>query len=495
MDIETTQKFRQCFDNMAVYKNLKQNNIFSTLGLPSFMRDWLLQRFEDENGDFSVDELKEFIDTNIPRHDDWTRVKDKIVNNYEHVKMLAKVIVDINIATGAISFSMPDFGLKNKETMIESDVWERCRNELVSGKETWGKVELGYRLPDEKSKPKKPGKFRLLSFENFCPYEIDPEFFKDVRNEFSITEWIDIILGAIDYNADGYAVARNNDPSLPEVETMKMAMLTRLLPFVEKRLNLIELAPMGTGKSYVFGQISRYGWLSTSDKMTRAKLFYDLSKREEGLMAQNDFVVLDEIQKTVFEDSIGSTMQGYLEQGRFTVGNYSSVGDAGIVLCGNISPELMKADGYEYMFGRLPAIFHDAAMIDRFHGFIKGWHIPRMNDDLKVCGWALNSEYFTAILHELRDDISYRAVVDELVEVPNGADTRDTEAVKRIATAYLKLLFPNVQHTSDITYADFSRYCFRPALQMRYTIKYQMGLMNEQYRGKDLPSFKVRRNA
>ena len=495
MNIETTDKIRRCFENMAVYKNLKQNNIFSTLGLPSFMRDWLLQRFEDENGEFSVDEMKEFIDANIPRHDDWTRVKDRIVNNYERVKMLAKVIVDINIATGTISFSMPDFGLKNKETMIESDVWERCRNELVSGKETWGKVELGYRLPDENSKPKKPGKFRLLSFENFCPYEIDAEFFKDVRNEFSIAEWIDIVLGAIDYNADGYEIAKNNNSSLPEVETMKMAMLTRLLPFVEKRLNLIELAPMGTGKSYVFGQISRYGWLSTSDKMTRAKLFYDLSKREEGLMAQNDFVVLDEIQKTVFEESIGSTMQGYLEQGRFTVGNYSGAGYAGIILCGNISPDLMKADGYEYMFGKLPSIFHDAAMIDRFHGFIKGWHIPRMNDDLKVCGWALNSEYFTAILHELRDDISYRAVVDELVEVPNGADTRDTEAVKRIATAYLKLLFPNVQHATDISYADFSRYCFRPALQMRYTIKYQMGLMNEQYRGKDIPSFKVHRYA
>lgn len=495
MNEETIEKIRKYFDSMAVYKDLQKNNVFSTLGLPSFMRDWLLQRFEDENGVFSVDALKDFVDTNIPKHDDWTGIKDRIVNNFERVKMLAKVVVDINIATGAISFSMPDFGLMNKDTIIESDVWERCRNELVSGKETWGKVELGYRLPDENARPRVSGKFKLLSFENFCPYEIDPDFYKEVRSEFSISEWIDVILGAVDYNADGYEIAKKNDPSLPEVETMKLTMLTRLLPFVEKRLNLIELAPMGTGKSYIFGQVSRYGWLSTSDKMTRAKLFYDLSKREEGLMANNDFVVLDEIQKTIFEDGMGSTMQGYLEQGKFTVGNYSSVGYAGMVLCGNISPELMKADGYEYMFEKLPPLFHDAAIIDRFHGFIKGWHIPRMNDDLKVCGWALNSEYFTAILHELRDDISYRAVVDDLIEVPNGADTRDTEAVKRTATAYLKLLFPNVQHISDISYADFNRYCFRPALQMRYTIKYQMGLMNELYRGKDLPLLKVRRNA
>ena len=493
MNIETIEKLRRCFESMAVYKDLKKNNVFSTLGLPSFMRDWLLQKFENDEGAFDTDTLKDFVKTFIPKRDDWTEIKNRLVINYEQVKILAKILIDINIVTGEVSFSMPDFGLGNKDTMIESDVWERCKDELVSGHETWGMVELGYRMPDESARPKIPGKIKLLSFRNFCPYEINTDYYRDIRGEFSTSEWIDVILGAVDYNADGYETAKMKNEALPEVDTMKMAMLSRILPFVEKRLNMIELAPMGTGKSYLFGQVSRYGWLSTSDKMSRAKLFYDISKREEGLMAQNDFVVLDEIQKTIFEDGMASTMQGYLENGNFTVGNYSGVGYSGLVLCGNISPQLMVADGYEYMFGKLPSIFHDAAMIDRFHGFIKGWHIPRMNDDLKVNGWALNSEYFTAILHELRDDISYRAVVDELIEVPQGADTRDTEAVKRLATALLKLLFPNVQKPNDIRYSDFNRYCFRPALQMRYTIRVQMGLMNEQHKGKDLPPFKVRR--
>lgn len=40
-----------------------------------------------------------------------------------------------------------------------------------------------------------------------------------------------------------------------------------------------------------------------------------------------------------------------------------------------------------------------------------------MTDDLKICDWALNSEYFTTIMHALRDDPSYRAIVDLLVEV------------------------------------------------------------------------------
>ena len=155
----------------------------------------------------------------------------------------------------------------------------------------------------------------------------------------------------------------------------------------------------------------------------------------------------------------------------------------------------MRQDGYAYMFANLPKLFQDAAMIDRFHGFIKGWNIPRMNSTLKIDGWALNSEYFTAILHLLRDDSSYRHVVDELIEVPSGADERDTEAVKRISTALVKLLFPNVRTPADISEKDFVRYCFRPAMKMRYTIRYQMGLMNEQYRGKDLPALTIRKEA
>lgn len=162
-----------------------------------------------------------------------------------------------------------------------------------------------------------------------------------------------------------------------------------------------------------------------------------------------------------------------------------------MILCGNIKKETMDADGFENMFEELPAVFHESALIERFHGFIKGWNIPRMNDDLKISGWALNSEYFCSIMHELRNDMSYRAIVDELIEVPDAADTRDTEAVKRIATAYLKLLFPIVREPGDISVREFKRYCLDRARKMRDTIKYQLGILDEEYRGKDIPVFTV----
>jgi ATP-dependent Lon protease len=117
-----------------------------------------------------------------------------------------------------------------------------------------------------------------------------------------------------------------------------------------------------------------------------------------------------------------------------------------------------------------------------------------MHDDLKISGWALNSEYFCTILHELRNDVSYRAIVDSLVIVPEKADTRDTEAVKRICTALLKLLYPNVRKESDIDIREFDRYCLRSAKQMRATIKTQLGILDTEFKGKDMPYLRVKQN-
>lgn len=474
-----TNKLRECFDEMVVYKDLKKSNFFSALSLPSFLRDWLLKKFEDDEGNFDIVEVSEFIREYLPKKDEWISIKNRIIVENERVKFLTKISVDINIKNQEITFSLPDFGLTNKETIIEASVWDKCKDELVKGKETWGVIELGYRLPDEGAKI--AGKIKLTSFTNFCPYTIDIDYYKDVRSEFSTSEWIDVILGAIDYNAGGY-----------EDEHQKLTMLTRLLPFVEKRLNLIELAPKGTGKSYLFGRVSKYGWLSSGGVMSRAKMFYDITKRTPGLVSGNDFIALDEVQTISFTDidEMRAALKGYMESGVYTVGNYEGTADAGIILLGNISKENM--DEYKSMFTELPSAFHESALIDRFHGFIKGWDIPRMHDDLKISGWALNSEYFCTIMHLLREDASYRAIVDQLVEVPERADTRDTEAIKRIVTAYMKLLFPNARSAQDVDLREFQRYCLRPATKMRYIIKKQLGILDVEFQGKEVPEFTVR---
>lgn len=271
-------------------------------------------------------------------------------------------------------------------------------------------------------------------------------------------------------------------------------MLKRLLSFLEKRLNLLELAPKGTGKSYVFGNISKYGLLTDGGKITRAKMFYDTARHTPGFVVGTDYVAIDEVKLVTFNDvnEIRSIMQGYMERGRFNVGGYEGESSAGIVLLGNISIDNM--DEYKSMFSELPSLFQESALVDRIHGFIRGWDIPKMSDRLKVCGWALNTEYFCTVMHMLRDDASYRAIVDELVEVSGNAYVRHTEAVKRIATAYLKLLFPNVKNVDDVNRREFNRYCLRPAIDMRKIIWRQLSILDSEYKNDDkqMPSFTIK---
>jgi len=471
-------RFKDAFDAMVVFKDLRQNNFISSFKLPSFMRDYVVKNFQDDNGEIDVDGAAEFISTYIPKKEDWKNLKNRIVNNGETVKILTKVCVEINIRTGEISFSLPDFGLGNKDTTIPPDVWNICSEALLRAEENWGIIELGYQYPYDS---KTPGKIKLINFTDFCPYEIDLDEFKTARESFSLDEWIDIVLSAVDYNPNGY-----------DSRSQKLSVIQRLLPFVEKNLNLIELAPPGTGKSYLFGQISRYGWL-VSGKVTRAKLIYDIGKKTDGIVSYKDFVALDEIREAEYmkDTELHSALQQIMENRKYNAPDGHEVNvDAGIVFLGNISGNAM--DEYSNMFFELPEPFHRVPFLDRIHGFIKGWDLPRMNDDLKAFGWALNSEYFSSIMHDLREDPSYRAVVEALIEEPPKADTRDTEAVKRICTAYLKLLFPHVRKPQDISPRDFNRYCLKPAMEMRGIIRIQMGIADEEEAGKTVPEFSVK---
>ena len=86
-----------------------------------------------------------------------------------------------------------------------------------------------------------------------------------------------------------------------------------------------------------------------------------------------------------------------------------------------------------------------------------------MKESLKANGWALNTEYFGEIMHCLRDELAYRAVVDQLLQLPKNSATRDTEAIKRICTGFLKLLFPNATDVSKVDVSLFETYCLAPA--------------------------------
>ena len=179
---EMVEKLKDNFDEMVVYKDLKKSNFISSFKLPSFMRDWVLKRFQDEDGIIDVDGATEFIRIFIPKKEDWKSIKNRIVNYQEQVKFLAKVAIDIDIKTQELSFALPDFGLNFKDTIIPREVWDECSDSLLKAEENWGIVELGYQFPES---DKKPGKIKLVGFQDFCPYIIDLDEFKYAREAFS----------------------------------------------------------------------------------------------------------------------------------------------------------------------------------------------------------------------------------------------------------------------------------------------------------------------
>ena len=477
-DTPLQNRLRDGFDEMVLFKDLTKGNIITSFKLPSFMRDWVMKRFQDDDGEMDLEEASEFVKNFIPRKGEWKSIQNRIITQGEVVKFLSRISVNIDIATQKVSFALPDFGLTYKDTLITPDVWEECSQDLLKSEEAWGIVELGYLYPDTTGSN---GYIQLLSFRDFCPYSIDLEEFKDAREMFSLEEWIDILLGAVDYNPEGYSG-----------QDQKLSVIKRLLPFVEKNLNMIELAPPGTGKSYLFGQVSRYGWL-VSGKATRAQLIYNRNTKRDGVVAYKDYIALDEIREAEYmkDTEMHSALQQIMENKKYKSDDGHEVNvDAGIVFLGNIVGENMNE--YTNMFIELPEPFHRTPFLDRLHGFIKGWDLPRMNEDMKAHGWALNSEYFSSVMHELREDATYRAIVDDLLVLPPKADLRDTEAISRMCSAYLKLLFPNARPADDVNPFEFDCYCLQPAMEMRSIIIYQKGLADPREAGKTAPDIHVK---
>lgn len=475
-----TEKLRAAFPDTTVFKAPNIVAIFKAASIPSFLRDWILKRKAESDGRIhDAEALRKYIYEIIPRRENLLELKDAARSEGSTKKFLAKIEIQFNVRSNEYTFAIPELGMGHTETLIEDYIWNRIKDDVVKTAGGWGLVQLGYRSPDDET-PR--GCFTLLEYKNFCPYTIDLEAYREARCRFTTEEWVDVVLGAIDYNPEGY-----------EDWVQKHTVLTRLLPFIEPRLNLVELAPKGTGKSYMFGRVGKYGWLVSGGTLTRAKMFGDINGKSPGLIASNDFVALDEIQSINFNDP--SEMQGglkaYMESGEITVGKNRIVGGAGVILLGNIPQTEM--DETKDMFKRLPEVFHESALLDRFHGFIRGRDIPRMNENLKINGWALNTEYFSEIMHLLRqpaETMVYRHVVERLVDYPSGADTRDTEAILRLCTAYLKLLFPHVTKPAEIDKGEFKRYCLRPAVQMRTVIRQQLQMIDPlEYGGKNVAAY------
>ncbi|WP_317309556.1 BREX system Lon protease-like protein BrxL [Phocaeicola plebeius] len=467
MQTSTVQKIREQFAPMAIFKDPSStNSLFAGRNLPSFVKDFILKRYISADGSVNRQGLTDFLDKVIPERQ--TEVKDRL-DAGEELTLLTRFIIYIDLVKGLRRFGIPDLGIKINEGQIPQYVYKNHRGELVDG-EKWGIIKITV-LPDEDGKK---NHVEMVDYKPFKPYKsVDIDYLRNARASFSIQEWIDVLLSAMEYEADGF-----------ESTTQKMEFLTRLLIFVEPRLNVIELAPKGTGKSFVFGNLSKYGWLVSGGKVTRAKLFYDKAKQQNGIIKNHDFTAFDEIQTIIFQEpaEIQAALKSYLESGKTTIDNNEFSSECGLMIMGNIPlNEQRRPLSYRY-FDSLPQSFRESALLDRFHCFIEGWHLPRINKGIIYKGWTINVEYFSEILHTLRTQNIYGLLFDALVGYDKNADTRDFNAVKRIAVGYMKLLFPHWTSVSDINKDDFDTYCLQPAIRRRGIIKEQCHYIDPEFK-------------
>ena len=467
MNQELSNKIREQFAAMTIYKDpTTTGSLFAGRNLPSFVKDFLLKRYINPDGSIQRERLTAFLDSVIPTNQ--ASVKDRL-DCGEELTLLARFIVEIDLIKGIRRFGIPDVGIKTREGQIPEYVYKNHMGELVEG-EKWGIIKLAL-LPDDDGKK---NHVEMVDYKPFKPYKsVDANYLSNAREAFTTREWIDVLLSAMEYDADGFAS-----------QTEKIEFLTRLLIFVEPRLNVIELAPKGTGKSYVFGNLSKYGWLVSGGKVTRAKLFFDKQKQQNGILKNHDFTAFDEIQTIVFHEpaEIQAALKSYLESGKTTIDNNEFTSECGLMLMGNIPLDSNKRPvNYRY-FDSLPQHFRESALLDRFHCFIEGWHLPRINKGMIFKGWTINVEYFSEILHELRTQNIYGIVFDQIVTYDKNADTRDFNAVKRIAVGYMKLLFPHWTSVDNVDLEEFDLYCLQPAIRRRGIVKEQCHYIDPEFK-------------
>lgn len=463
------EKIEEYFKDMIIKKGSTLDS-FSSLNLPSFIRDWFIKKYQNKDGNIDINLLNEKIKNIYPTKNTWNYFLNKLMVEKQEIKILAKTDFLIDLKTGRVTFSLKEFNIKNEQTYISFNVWNNIKDHILpSLEEVWGILTLKF-LPINN----KEMKICLMDFKSFKPYKVDTNYFKIMSKNFDLNEWVDVILGACDYRSENMS------------NLNKLTLIYRLIPFVENNVNLIELAPKGTGKSYMFSNLSKYVWNCSGGIMTRAKMFYDMHLKIHGLVSKYDVVALDEISSIKFSDldEMKGALKGYLESNIYNVGSMHGEGNASIILLGNIHQELMNIN--VKMFTEITPLFNDSAILDRFHGFIEGWNIPRMNESFKKNGWALNTEYYMEILHNLRNDPSYENLVRLLIYIPSDSDTRDTKAVIKLTTALTKLLFPYYQDVEDVDINLFNQYCLLPALKMRQIINKQLSLIDKEYQNKEI---------
>ena len=286
------------------------------------------------------------------------------------------------------------------------------------------------------------------------------ETLSKARAEFTSEEWKSLLLRSIGIEPAGLN------------ERQKNALLLRMVPFVERNYNLVELGPRGTGKSHLFQQVSPYAHLVSGGKATVAKMFVENTARgRRGLVCQYDVVCFDEVSGISFDQKDGvNIMKGYMESGEFSRGKESIRADGSIVMVGNFDVDVEHQQRIGHLFGPMPPEMRDdTAFMDRIHAFLPGWDVPKINKDLVTNHFGLVSDFLSECWSQLRNQ-SRVSELQNRVFFGGALSGRDTNAINKTVSGLLKLLYPS----ADVPVPEEDlEWAVRIAMEVRRRVKEQ----------------------
>lgn len=417
--------------------------------VPTYVEEWLIGRFANKDG--IIDEsgktkLFMFIRNHLPGKGEKELLKSRLLSG-EVLTILDAYDASVDLRSGERRVRVRSIDID--DALIEPHLVDEYP-QLYTGN-MWGAGKLTLDVYRDKNR------VRLVDFTPMQAGKVDLQGYKDKREQFCFDEWRSLLLRTIGYDASYYS------------EEQQSVLLMRLLPLVQPRLNIMELAPKGTGKSFVYMNLSRYTWVVSGGTITAAALFYNNSSKLPGLFTRYDVVVLDEGQSIQFDKpkEMAGLLKGYLEAGEYTRGNNKVTADAGLVVLANILTQDDRPTATDYVRS-LPVMFHESAVLDRFHGIVPGWLVPRFTTEATAHGVGLKADYIAEVFRQLRGDVQHMDFVRQ--HVLTAGDRRDLTAIERLCAGFLKLYFPDLCVTAE----EFADHCLAPAIDLRQRIRDQL---------------------
>lgn len=400
--------------------------------VPSYVLEYLLGRYcasdDPEEIRLGIEAVKESLRRHYFRHDEANKAQSLVEQHGSH-RFIDRVEVRFVPSESKYWAAMDNFSYSRIHV---NERFYRQYDRLLEGG-IWAQVDLEYRVDDgEEGQRNRSSPFWIADLRPIQLARFDFDEFCEGRRHFTTEQWMDALL-----RSAGLEAARME-------RRLKLLLLARFLPFVEKNFNFIELGPRGTGKSYVFSELSPYCILISGGKASSANLFYNNARRQVGLVGHWDVVAFDEVGGMKIQDPDAiQIMKDYMANGRFSRGITQVIADASLVFVGNLnqSVETLVQNAGMDLFQPLPKEF-DLAVIDRLHFYLPGWEVPKASRDLLTTHYGFVTDYLAEAFRALRKQNRFD-VAEQYFRFGSHVEGRDATAARKTVSGLLKLLHPD----------------------------------------------------